>query len=58
MPRVDINKHFSVVQIEAAAKAWMEWQFSNMTWEMATAKMRSRFIEGAIVILTATVTAR
>ena len=43
--------------VEAAAKAWMEWQFPGRTWETASPGMRAKFIEGARVILRSAIAA-
>ncbi len=42
---------FSDKQIEAAAKAWLEWQFEGQKWKNASPAMRKRFLEGAKIIL-------
>jgi hypothetical protein len=34
-------------QVEAAAKAWMTWQFPGRSWEDAIPVMRDRFRDGA-----------
>ena len=44
---------FSDKQVEAAAKAWLEWQFDGQKWETASASMKAKFMAGARVILTA-----
>ena len=44
---------FSDKQIEAAAKAWLEWQFESQKWETASPAMKKKFLEGAQVILKA-----
>lgn len=44
---------FSDKQIEAAAKAWLEWQFKDQLWENASPAMKKKFLEGAQVILKA-----
>ena len=44
---------FSDKQIEAAAKAWLEWQFQGQEWETASAAMKKKFREGARIILCA-----
>lgn len=51
----DITIHFSPAQIQAAAKAWLEWQFKGRKWEEATDSMREKFIEGTIIVLSATI---
>lgn len=40
-------------QIDAAAKAWMEWQFPGRSWDDAVPEMRAKFREGARCALTA-----
>jgi hypothetical protein len=40
-------------QVEAAAKAWMAWQFPGREWETAVESMREKFREGALVVLRA-----
>lgn len=34
-------------QVEAAAKAWMSWQFPNRDWDEAVPAMRDMFKTGA-----------
>lgn len=34
-------------QIEAAAKAWMAWQFPGRAWEDAVPAMKDKFRDGA-----------
>ncbi len=34
-------------EVEAAAKAWMSWQFPNRSWDDAIEKMRQKFRDGA-----------
>ena len=40
-------------QVEAAAKAWLTWQFPNRDWDTAVDAMKDKFREGARVILLA-----
>lgn len=49
---------FSDKQVEAAAKAWLEWQFDGQKWETASASMRAKFLAGARVILVAATNAQ
>lgn len=44
-------------EIEAAAKAWMAWQFPGRSWDDATEVMKKRFRSGAIVVLRAAASA-
>jgi hypothetical protein len=46
---------FSDKQVEAAAKAWLEWQFDGQKWETASDSMKAKFLDGARVILSAAV---
>jgi hypothetical protein len=34
-------------EIEAAAKAWMSWQFPGRAWEDAVENMKQKFLDGA-----------
>lgn len=34
-------------QVEAAAKAWMSWQFPNRDWDEAVPEMKNMFKTGA-----------
>jgi hypothetical protein len=34
-------------QIEAAAKAWMAWQFPGRAWDDAVPAMKAKFMDGA-----------
>jgi hypothetical protein len=34
-------------QVEAAAKAWMSWQFPNRDWDEAVPEMKDMFKTGA-----------
>jgi hypothetical protein len=40
-------------QIEAAAKAWMTWQFPGRAWEDAVPALQDKFREGAKLSLIA-----
>lgn len=41
------------LQIEAAAKAWMAWQFPGRAWEDAVPAMKDKFRDGARIALRA-----
>jgi hypothetical protein len=47
------NDSVSHREVEAAAKAYLEWQFPERTWESSPPKFRDVFMEGAAVILRA-----
>lgn len=34
-------------QIDAAAKAWLEWQFPGRKWDRASEQMKNAFRDGA-----------
>jgi len=40
-------------QVEAAARAWLAWQFPGRKWETAVPAMQDKFREGARVVLRA-----
>lgn len=40
-------------QIDAAAEAWLTWQFPGRTWNSATSAMKDKFRAGAKIILSA-----
>ena len=40
-------------QIEAAARAWMAWQFPGRAWDDAVPELRDKFREGARLVLQA-----
>lgn len=40
-------------QVEAAARAWLEWQFPGRSFDAAGSSMKSKFREGARVVLMA-----
>lgn len=40
-------------QVEAAARAWLGWQFPGRTWETALDGMKEKMREGARVVLRA-----
>lgn len=40
-------------EIEAAAKAWLEWQFPGRPWEDAVEAMKQKFRDGATEALRA-----
>lgn len=44
-------------QVEAAAKAWLEWQFKGRRWEDAVPSLRESFLKGSRVILAAAASA-
>jgi len=46
------------VEIEAAARAWLDWQFPGRYWNTATQAMKDKFREGAKVVLQAAGNAR
>ena len=46
---------FTDEQVEAAAKAWMTWQFPGRRWEDAVPSMKAKFREGARKALVAAV---
>lgn len=46
---------FTEEQVEAAAKAWMSWQFPGRSWEDAVPAMKEKFRDGARRALTAAV---
>lgn len=45
-------------EIEAAAKAWLTWQFNGKSWETATPQLQEKFREGARIVLSAAAIAR
>lgn len=45
-------------EVEAAAKAWLTWQFQGRTWETATPQLQDKMREGARVVLAAAAIAR
>lgn len=58
--KTDMTMHISVsngepcdAQIEAAAKAWMTWQFKKASWDSASPAMKDKFREGARLVLLA-----
>ena len=40
-------------QVEAAARAWLEWQFKGQDWDTASSDLKKKFREGARSILEA-----
>jgi len=40
-------------QVEAAAKAWMSWQFPDRSWDDAVPSMKEKFRDGARLALAA-----
>lgn len=38
---------FTEEQVEAAARAWMTWQFPGRSWEDAVPAMKEKFRDGA-----------
>jgi len=40
-------------EVEAAARAWLSWQFPGREWDTAVESMRNRFRDGAKVVLRA-----
>lgn len=40
-------------EVEAAARAWMGWQFPNRSWDDAIENMKQRFRDGASLALRA-----
>jgi len=47
----------SEAEIEAAAKAWLSWQFPGRDWDTAVDVMKDRFRDGARVVLRAAASA-
>lgn len=41
------------IEIEAAARAYLEWQFKGRRWDSASSSMKEKFREGARVALRA-----
>lgn len=37
----------TMLQVEAAARAWMTWQFPGRDWEDAVPEMKDKFRDGA-----------
>jgi len=48
----------TLAEVEAAARAWMTWQFPGRDWEGAVESMKQKFREGARVVLRAAMAAR
>lgn len=40
------------IRVEAAAKAWLQWQFGR-DWDTAVPELQNKFREGAKVVLVA-----
>jgi hypothetical protein len=53
MPSNGIAQEPTEQQVEAAARAWMTWQFPGRAWEDAVPAMKSKFRDGARLALLA-----
>lgn len=42
-----------LTEVDAAARAWFEWQFKGRRWDEAPASMQEKFREGALQALRA-----
>ena len=52
-----LNAEPSEEQVEAAAKAWLSWQFPGRSWEDAVPSMKKKFRDGARRSLAAAISA-
>ena len=53
----DYEPEPSEEEVEAAARAWLSWQFPGRDWDTAVDAMREKFRDGARIVLRAAATA-